>query len=435
MKQSLYKYRNILSVGVLIIFFVMEYLSILIQEGVSVRMFDLRMFTGYDFNYATTFLSEISEKGKNIYLWVQLPLDFIFPLFIAAFFSIFFYEKTKRKEMVFLGFAPMIFDYTENILIIIMLTTVNLTPSIVQIASIATIIKGILYTVNIIYTIILYVRSRKQKALEQAAQKTHISVRGDFMDILKHNRKAWDKQVEGKNIWTVPVDHETIEKARLGEFALLLTPKIPVPMDWFGDIKGKKVLCLASGGGQQAPVLAAAGAHVTLLDNSRNQLKQDEYVAQREDLNIRIIQGDMRDLSLFKDETFDLIFHPVSNLFVDDVNKVWKEAYRILKKQGRLLAGYCNPVLFIFDYAEWEKSKELVLRYKIPYSDLEQLPIEELENRIKDEDPLEFGHSLDDQIGGQIKVGFTIHGFYEDQFGGEFLDDHIKTFIATLAIK
>lgn len=255
------------------------------------------------------------------------------------------------------------------------------------------------------------------------------------MDILKHNRKAWDKQVEGKNIWTVPVDHETIEKARLGEFALLLTPKIPVPMDWFGDIKGKQVLCLASGGGQQAPVLAAFGAHVTLLDNSPNQLKQDEYVAQRENLSIKLIQGDMRDLSIFKDETFDLIFHPVSNLFVDDVNKVWKEAYRILKRQGRLLAGYCNPVLFIFDYSEWEKSQELNLRYKIPYSDLEQLPKEELEQRIIDEDPLEFGHSLDDQIGGQIKVGFSIQGFYEDQFGGEFLDDHIKTFIATLAIK
>ncbi len=255
------------------------------------------------------------------------------------------------------------------------------------------------------------------------------------MDILKYNQRAWDKQVEGKNMWTIPVDHETIEKARLGDFSLILTPTIPVPKDWFGDIKGKKVLCLASGGGQQAPVLAALGADVTLLDNSPNQLKQDAYVAKREHLDIKLVQGDMRDLSVFADETFDLIFHPVSNLFVDDVNKVWKEAYRVLKKQGRLLSGFCNPVLFIFDYSEWEKSQELLLKYKIPYADIEQLPKEELEKRIKDEDPLEFGHSLDDQIGGQIKAGFSIQGFYEDKFGSEFLDDHISCFISTLAIK
>ena len=255
------------------------------------------------------------------------------------------------------------------------------------------------------------------------------------MDLLKHNSEAWDKEVEDKNPWTVPVDHETIEKAKSGVFSVLLTPQIFVPMSWFGDIKGKKVLCLASGGGQQAPIFAAAGAIVTLLDNSKNQLKQDEFVAKRENLEIELIQGDMRDLSRFKDETFDLIFHPVSNLFIDNVNLVWKEAYRVLKKNGRLLAGFCNPVMFIFDIDAWEKKKELNLKYKIPYSDLEQLPKEELQMRIERKEPLEFGHSLDDQIGGQIKVGFSIHGFFEDYWDDDFLDPYIKSFVATLAVK
>ncbi len=258
---------------------------------------------------------------------------------------------------------------------------------------------------------------------------------GTHMDLLKHNREAWDKEVDDKNEWTVPVDHETIEKARKGEFSVLLTPLISVPMSWFGDIKGKKVLCLASGGGQQAPIFAAAGAIVTLLDNSPKQLKQDEFVAKRENLEIEIIQGDMRDLSVFADNTFDLIFHAVSNCFIDDVNKVWKEAYRVLKKNGRLLSGFCNPVQYIYDFDAWDKNKEMKLKYKIPYSDLEQLTKEELEKRIAEKETLEFGHSLEDQIGGQIKVGFSIQGFYEDYHGIDFLDAYIKTFIATLAIK
>ncbi len=255
------------------------------------------------------------------------------------------------------------------------------------------------------------------------------------MDILKHNRDAWDQEVDSENVWTIPVDHETIEKARKGDFSLLLTPTLPVPFAWYDGIKNKKILCLASGGGQQVPILAAAGAIVTVLDNSPNQLKQDQLVATRENLEIKTVLGDMRDLSAFEDESFDLIFHPVSNLFIDDINPVWNEAYRVLKKGGRMLAGFCNPLLFIYDYAAWEKDQSLITKYKIPYSDLAQLPKAELEQRIANREPLEFGHSLDDQIGGQIKVGFSIHGFYEDKFERDFIDDYISTFIATLAIK
>ena len=51
----------------------------------------------------------------------------------------------------------------------------------------------------------------------------------------------------------------------------------PVPRHWFpASIKGTALLCLASGGGQQGPVLAAAGADVTVFDTSPRQLGRDE---------------------------------------------------------------------------------------------------------------------------------------------------------------
>ena len=90
-------------------------------------------------------------------------------------------------------------------------------------------------------------------------------------------------------------------------------------------------MCLASGGGQQGPILAAAGADVTVFDNSPRQLEQDRYVADRDGLHLQTVEGDMRDLSCFPDESFDLIVHPVSNVFVPDVKPVWREAYRVLK--------------------------------------------------------------------------------------------------------
>lgn len=256
------------------------------------------------------------------------------------------------------------------------------------------------------------------------------------MDILAYNRAAWEKEAAQGNKWTIPVSAEEVACAKTGVATLLLTPTKPTPKEWLGDVRGKKVLCLASGGGQQGPLFAALGAEVTVFDNCPAQLKKDRFVAEREGFTIRLEQGDMRDLSRFPNETFDLIFHPVSNIFVDDVRAVWRESHRVLKKGGRLLSGVANPVLFIFDLNLWDKTKEMKVRYKIPYSDLESLPKDELDERLKAGEPIEWGHSLQDLIGGQIDAGFLIAGFFEDNSGwGDLLDPYIDTFFATLAVK
>src|SRR5919106_5718721 len=143
------------------------------------------------------------------------------------------------------------------------------------------------------------------------------------MDIRAHNREAWNREVEGgQNRWSQPVDAATIAKAKQGEFSILLTENIPVPHKWFPPLKGADVLCLASGGGQQGPVLAATGANVTVFDNSPRQLEQDQLGAERESLSLRIVEGDAADLSIFTDESFDLVFTPVSTVFMQDVRSV-----------------------------------------------------------------------------------------------------------------
>ena len=137
------------------------------------------------------------------------------------------------------------------------------------------------------------------------------------MSLLEHNRLAWNKEVKDGNKWTIPVGKSELDAATKGEVKIVLTPYKPIPKSWLGDLKGKKTLCLASGGGQQGPILAAAGAKVTVFDNSDEQLKRDKEIAKRYDLEIKTIQGNMQDLSCFEDETFDMIIHPVSNCFID----------------------------------------------------------------------------------------------------------------------
>lgn len=158
-------------------------------------------------------------------------------------------------------------------------------------------------------------------------------------DILLYNRRAWDRQVEQGNTYTVPVGQEEIARARNGDWRIVLTPTKPVPSEWFQPLVGLDVLCLASGGGQQGPILAAVGANVTVFDNSPSQLAQDRRVADREALAIETRQGDMADLSVFPDSRFDLIIHPVSNVFVPDVKPVWREAYRVLHQAAHFCQG------------------------------------------------------------------------------------------------
>jgi SAM-dependent methyltransferase len=255
------------------------------------------------------------------------------------------------------------------------------------------------------------------------------------LNIREYNRYAWDRQVDENNPFTIPVTPEEIAAARKGEFSVLLTETRPAPRTWFPEsFQGLDLLGLACGGGQQGPVFAALGANVTIFDNSPAQLARDQEVAVRDGLSIRTVEGDMRDLSVFADETFDLVFHPVSNVFCPEVLPVWREAFRVLRHGGLLLAGFANPIYYVFGTV-LEDQKTLKARYSIPYSDVETFSPEELEAYMNDGTPFEFGHSLTDLLGGQTDAGFAITGLYEDICPDSPVSKYHPTYIATRAVK
>lgn len=237
-----------------------------------------------------------------------------------------------------------------------------------------------------------------------------------------------DRWVEEGWEWGTPISHEEYIAARAGKWDVLLTPTKFVPHAWFGDLKGKRVLGLASGGGQQMPVFAALGADCTVLDYSERQLASERMVAQREGYEISIIRADMTKQLPFEDDSFDLIFHPVSNCYVEEVCPIFRECFRVLKSGGILLSGLDNGINYITG------EDEITIVNTLPFN-----PLKNPEHRKLLEDTdcgMQFSHTIEEQIGGQLKAGFILTDLYGDTNGEGYLHEHnIETFIATRAIK
>ncbi len=247
---------------------------------------------------------------------------------------------------------------------------------------------------------------------------------GSYTDL---NARIIDRWVDGGWEWGVPITHERYLAALEGDWSMRLTPTRVVPQGWFfEDMRGRRVLGLAAGGAQQMPVFAAMGAVCTVLDYSARQIEAERMVAAREGYAIRTVRADMTRPLPFADGEFDLIFHPVANCYVEEVLPIWRECFRVLRPGGRLLAGLDNGFNYVVDDDEERIVRGLPFN---PLRDPDLIPEDEVEDW-----GMQFSHTLDEQIRGQILAGFSLLDLYEDTSGrGRLHELGIPTFWATLA--
>lgn len=238
------------------------------------------------------------------------------------------------------------------------------------------------------------------------------------MDIYKKVEQNIDRLVENDVNWSLPATDGQLQKARSGQVDLPFGSDV-IPAEWLGDLHGRKVLCLAGAGGLQAPMLACAGADVTVLDLSERMLDRDREIAARERLTIRIEHGNMRDLGRFADNSFDLALNPPSLFYVPDVMPVFREVYRVLKPGGAFIMISSNPIAYVCDWDAQLGAYKAINR--MPYCSTDH---------ADQGDWIEYGHTMESYIGGQLQCGFVLTGYKECQ-----MEDITELYFATKAVK
>lgn len=250
----------------------------------------------------------------------------------------------------------------------------------------------------------------------------------------KETAKTWDEINECLVSKTTAISHDEFLNAQAGELKVSLAGTKTVPKVWFPALEGRDVLALASGGGQQAPIFAAHGANVTVTDLSDQQLANEKYVSEREGYSINIIKADLSKKFPFEDNSFDIIFNPVSNCYIEHLQPVWNECSRVIRKNGILMMAFVKEEFFLFE-PDYKNEDFLISRHTLPFNPYKDLSEESKKRFIEEHRPFAFSHSLTEQIGGLIKAGFEITDIYEDCDGGGLFDKYMNSYVAVRAVR
>jgi len=212
-----------------------------------------------------------------------------------------------------------------------------------------------------------------------------------------HNRRAWDRRArEGARFAQPVADRELDESLR------------ELDADgWLGDLRGKRVLCLAAGGGRQGPQYASLGAEVTVVDLSPEMLRLDREVAAERGLPIRTVEASMDDLSALA-ASFDVVIHPVSTCYVPDVAAVYREVARVTAPGGLYISQHKQPTSLQADIRPGPRGYELLEPY------YRQGPLPEVTGSLhREPGTLEFLHRWEELLGGLCRAGFVIEDVAE----------------------
>jgi ubiquinone/menaquinone biosynthesis C-methylase UbiE len=228
--------------------------------------------------------------------------------------------------------------------------------------------------------------------------------------IAEHNRDMWERLAKAGMNYTRPFGRPPKAKAGMRRFMDPRARLKGVKLD------GARVLGLAAGGGWDPVIFAKLGAQTTVFDIAPTQLKTVRDLARRQKVKIRLVRGNMKDLSVFKDGSFDVVWHCHSLVFVDDATRVLKEVGRVLAPGGTYLLSTMHPTTLrlygSYKDGGWSPKITYFEDKPVPYTD-EWGMTWTLGKKKLVAPTIEFGHRFETIVNGMAAAGMVVDGIWE----------------------
>jgi SAM-dependent methyltransferase len=227
-------------------------------------------------------------------------------------------------------------------------------------------------------------------------------------EVTKYNVERWRRLVEAGALYTRPLLDLDAASAR----------ERVNPRGWLGELAGRRVLCLAGGGGRESAAFSLLGARVTVFDLSEEQLEQDRLAAAHYGFEIETVRGDMRDLSQLRGANFDIVWHPYSINFVPDAPAVFAEVSRVIRRGGLYRLMCANPFVMGVTTKDWDGRGYALAHAYVEGAEVTGADEEWVYERAGREaisPPREYRHGLGTLVGGLTGRGFRIARASEDE--------------------
>jgi SAM-dependent methyltransferase len=218
------------------------------------------------------------------------------------------------------------------------------------------------------------------------------------MNYRRTNQTAWNRLAQGSPFAHVATDEECREPLQV------LDGRGWLP----ASVAGMDVLCLAAGGGWQSILYATAGARVTVVDLSPGMLQLDTQESARRGLSVTVHEGSMDDLSMLRDQSFDLVHQPVSTCYVPNVEAVYTEIARVLRDGGLYISQHKQPVSLQISHRDARH------RYVVGVEYFHAGPLPAVDDQsYRETGAVEYLHRLEDLVGGLCRAGFVLEDLRE----------------------
>ncbi len=219
------------------------------------------------------------------------------------------------------------------------------------------------------------------------------------MEYRNTNQLAWDRLADSGSLFARVATDEECRKPLQALDGRGWLPE---------SVAGLNVLCLASGGGWQSILYAAAGANVTVVDLSESMLRLDAREAKRRRFQVQTVHASMDDLSMLADESFDIVHQPVSTCYVPDLKPVYAGIARVLRSHGLYISQHKQPVSLQISHRN--DRHQFVIG--VEYYHEGPLP-QQQDTSYRESGATEYLHRMDQIVGDLCLAGFLIEDLRE----------------------